>query len=234
MALALLVLELLLGLLVVVLLVVVVVLRFLLLAHELGLAARLLLGLGLLAGGLLLLAALLFHGLLLLLLASELFFALTSLLLGAALGLLGLLLAPLFFLLGGLLRSDLLLGGALVLLTLWLLVSLALLAAVDTEHLHDVGRCVNAGSGSPEHLLQEVIGVLWLLARYDLGWFTVDLISHNQLSQLEQLHEPINLGVLLSDGLAVELLALVETLAVASGLARSREDVVDVAEGGLA
>ena len=100
----------------------------------------------------------------------------------------------------------------------------------NAQDLHHVGCRVNARSGCAEHLLQEEVGGLGLVTCNDFCGFAVDLLANNQLCQLKKFDEPVDLCVFLSDGLAVELLALEKAVAVTGHLERGREDVVDVPE----
>ena len=185
-----------------VLFLIVLLLVHFLLAHDLLLLllALLLLLLLLLLGflsslALLLLSLFLGLALLLFLLDALLFFLLTLFLGCGSLLLFGIL--SFLLLAHGLHLGSLLIVGSLIFLTFFFFI------ASDSKDLHDVGRGVDSSGCSSEDLLKEEVSLLGFVASYDLGGLAVDLLSNNELSQLKQLEEPVDLGILVSDGFTV-------------------------------
>jgi hypothetical protein len=109
----------------------------------------------------------------------------------------------------------------------------AFVVVLDSKNLHDVGRRVNTGGCSMEHLLQEKVGLFGFVTRDDFCWLAVDLFANDELRQRDQLREPVDLGFFLSDRFAIELLLVEEPVSETSDGHRVGEDVVDVAEGRL-
>jgi hypothetical protein len=187
-------------------LVVIVVLLVRVFAHDLLLCACSLLFLLASARGFFLLLASSFSLSLLTLLALLLFLLNAELL--VFFGFLGRLFF-LFALLVGLHLSELLLalllGNRGLLLVLAIVLALRLLCAFlafflrNAQDLHYVGRGVDAGGGGSEHLLQEEVGDFGLVTGDDLCRLAVDLLADNELSQLQQLDQPVDLGLLFSN-----------------------------------
>ena len=95
-----------------------------------------------------------------------------------------------------------------------------LLAAAHSEYLRNMWCGVNSSGGCSEHGLQECVGLLWLVARDNLGRLDVDLLSGDAFRELDHFDQEANLRLLLRDGLRIQLGALEESLAVACGPTR--------------
>jgi len=212
------------------LLLLIVVLLLLLLSHNLLLLALLLLLLLLLFLGSLLSCFSLLTLLLFSLLAFHLFL-LDTLLLALLLS------SGLLFLFGLfsfiLLAKSLLLGSFLI-CVIFLSIFLALFFGSDAEDLHHVGCGVNTSGCGSEHLLEEIVGLLGFVSRDNLSGLAVNLLSNDELGQLNKFEEPVDLGILISDRFTVEFLTLVESISEASDFDSGGEDVVDVTEWGFA
>jgi hypothetical protein len=80
-----------------------------------------------------------------------------------------------------LLLFDCSLGVIIFICALLSLLSLLALLAIllsDAEDLHNVWSCVDAGSSSSKHLLQEKVSVFGFVTSNNFGWFAVNLLAH--------------------------------------------------------
>ena len=183
------------------------------------------------------------HFVLFLALLLSLFF-LNTLLLFLLLALLGLLLL-LFasFVFGALslfISGSLLLGLVLCLHLLllsstivFLLSGSTVVSSASTKDLLHVRGSIDFGCGGLEHHLEEEIGLFRFVTCDNFRWLDIKLFADDELGQLDQLDQKVDLRVLLSDRLSVELWSLEESSTEASFSHGSGKDIVEVSERGL-
>lgn len=132
----------------------------------------------------------------------------------------------LFSLFGGSLSLRLGLSLHLHLRLFILLSCSAIVRRATAQDLSDVWGGVDASSGGTEHGLQEEVGLFGLVASDDFGRLHIQLLRRHELRNLNQLHQEVDLGLFLGDGLCIDLVCSEETSAEAGSSLRGRVDVV--------